>query len=112
MLERIVHLLDDEDGDLPHFYQLLEVSAPDRAAIKPLSTMMPVDWRERLEFTRQLGDAWLASLKTPLARVPSAIAPHTWNVLLNPAHPGARQMQIESASRERFDTRLFRLGGR
>ncbi len=111
MLERMVHFLDDEDGDLPHFYQLLEVSAPDEIQIKSLSTIMPVDWRERPEFTRQMGDAWLRSAETPLARVPSAVAPHTWNLLLNPEHPDARQVQIESVSRERFDKRLFRLGG-
>ena len=110
MLERVVHFLDDEDGNLPRFYQLLQISAPDGAAVKPLSTMMPIDWRERSVFTRQLGDAWLASLETPLARVPSAIAPYTWNLLLNPEHPDARLVQIESVTLERFDNRLFRFG--
>ena len=40
MLERIVHLLDrDEGGILPRTYQLLRISVPDEAAIKPLSTL-------------------------------------------------------------------------
>lgn len=109
MLERIVHLTDrDEGGILPRFYQLLQISVPDDLATKPLSALAASDWRERVEFTRAIGDAWLASLESPLARVPSAIVPHTWNYLLSPLHPDAAQVQIVEAIRERFDIRLFR----
>jgi RES domain-containing protein len=111
MLERIVHLTDrDEGGILPRFYQLLQISVPDDFAMKPLSALAPSDWREHAEFTRGLGDAWLASLETPMARVPSAIVPHTWNYLLNPLHPDAGKVQIAEAIRQRFDIRLFRFG--
>ena len=54
----------------------------------------PSDWREHAEFTRGIGDTWLASLETPLARAPSAIVPHTWNYLLNPLHPDAGKVEI------------------
>jgi RES domain-containing protein len=108
MLERIVHLTDrDEGGILPRFYQLLQISVPEDCATKPLSALAPSDWREHAEFTRGIGDAWLASLETPLARVPSAIVPHTWNYLLNPLHPDAGKLQIAEVIRERFDNRLF-----
>jgi RES domain-containing protein len=56
--------------------------------------------------------AWLASLEAPLARVPSAIAPETWNYLLNPEHPEAKQIEIAAVIKERFDNRLFRFGAR
>lgn len=112
MLERIVHLLDDEDGNLPRNYQLLEVAAPEGVAVKSLNTIAPIDWKDHPEFTRQLGDTWLASLETALARVPSAIAPLTWNVLLNPEHPDAGRVTIAAVIRERFDNRLFRFGAR
>ena len=113
MLERIVHLLDmNEDGDLPPTYNLMQVSVPDQLATKQLNTLAPSDWRERPEFTSAIGDAWLASLETPLARVPSAIVPHTWNYLLNPEHPDAKQMKIVEVIQERFDNRLFRFGTR
>jgi RES domain-containing protein len=59
-----------------------------------------------------MGDAWLVSLETPLARVPSAIAPQTWNYLLNPEHPDAKQVQVAEVIKERFDNRLFRFGVR
>jgi RES domain-containing protein len=59
-----------------------------------------------------MGDAWLVSRESPLARVPSAIAPHTWNYLLNPEHPDAKKIEVAEVVRERFDNRLFRFGAR
>lgn len=113
MLERIVHLTDmNDDGNLPRVYQLLRVHVPDVVVIKLLSGVARVDWKERSESTRPIGDAWLDSLETVLARVPSAIVPHTWNYLLNPGHPDANQIQIIEIIRERFDGRLFRFGAR
>lgn len=108
MLERLVHLLDTE-GQLPETYDLLEIVSPEDLGMKKL---MPADtdWRNRPDLTRQIGDAWLGSRETSLALVPSAIVPRTWNVLLNPVHPDAKQVKIESATRERFDNRLFRFG--
>jgi len=101
-----------EDAFLPQFYQLLKVAVPDELVIKQLNTIAPTDWREHHEFTRAIGDAWLASLETALARVPSAIAPQTWNYLLNPEHPEAKQVTVAEAIKERFDNRLFRFGSR
>jgi RES domain-containing protein len=115
ILERVVHMMDedlDQNDELPLAYQLLLVSGPDELAIKALNTIAPTDWKERPEFTRNLGDAWLASLESPLARVPSAIVPRTWNYLLNPEHPDAKQVQVAEVIRERFDNRLFRFGVR
>ena len=113
LLERIVHMTDMiEEAFLPHFYQLLKVTVPEELAIKPLHTIAPTDWKERPEFTRGLGDAWLASQETSLARVPSVLAPQTWNYLLNPEHPNAKQVQIGEVIKERFDNRLFRFGTR
>jgi RES domain-containing protein len=113
MLERVVHLMDrSEDGILPRFYQLLQVLVPDEVAIKPLNTLSPTDWKEHPEFTRSVGDAWLVSHETPLARVPSVIIPHTWNYLLNPEHPDAKQVTVAEVIRESFDNRLFRFAAR
>jgi RES domain-containing protein len=113
LLERIVHMTDMYDeAFLPQFYQLLKVAVPDELAIEPLNMLAPTDWKEHLEYSRAIGDAWLASLETPLARVPSAIAPQTWNYLLNPEHPDAKLVQVAEVIKERFDNRLFRFGVR
>lgn len=109
MLEILVHL-QFRDRKLPETYNLLHVETPDSLAVEPIDPSPDPQWKEQPEFTRRLGNAWLWSLTTPLARVPSAIVPRTWNYLLNPEHPDASQLRIASAIRERFDNRLFRFG--
>jgi RES domain-containing protein len=106
MLETLVHFTNRDDG-LPRTYTLIEIEAPDVLTAKELMPLADTNWRERMEATQRIGDAWLASLETLLARVPSAIAPRTWNLLLNPLHPDAEKMRIVSVIRERFDNRLF-----
>jgi RES domain-containing protein len=111
LVETLVHLEVDSE-ETPDFYTLLKISVPDGFAIRSLDPPAESDWKRDLELTRRLGDAWLASLETPLARVPSVLAPQTWNYLLNPEHPDAKQIEIAEVIRERFDNRLFRFGVR
>ena len=111
LVETLVHL-EVESEETPDFYTLLKITVPDGLAIQSLDPPAESDWKHDLELTRRIGDAWLASLETPLARVPSVLAPHTWNYLLNPEHPEAKQVQVAEVIKERFDNRLFRFGAR
>lgn len=106
MLERLVHLLQ-ADGDLPGNYTLLEIEADDSVAVEDLLPLADAQWRDRIELTRAAGDRWLAGAASPLARVPSAVVPRTWNYLLNPLHPQAPMVRIVSAIDESFDARLL-----
>ena len=111
LLEVLVHVELEED-ELPDEYQLMQISVPDDLSIRELDHPLSQDWRERQRITQRIGDHWLASRETPLARVPSAIMPHTWNYLLNPEHPEARRARGIEVIKERFDNRLFRFGAR
>jgi RES domain-containing protein len=111
IVETLVHL-DVDSEDTPDFYTLLKISVPGGVAIQPLDPPAGSEWKQDLELTRRMGDAWLASKETPLARVPSAIAPQTWNYLLNPEHPDAKTIEITAVIKEPFDNRLFRFGSR
>lgn len=111
LLEVLVHF-DLDSEDIPKFYTLLRVSAPDETAMRSLDPPTGGEWRNDEQMTRRIGDAWLSSLETPVARVPSAIMPHTWNYLLNPEHADAKQVQIAEVIKERFDNRLFSFGAR
>lgn len=89
---------------LPPPYQLLEVDLPDGldvtywpADADPTDTLLAQDW----------GDAFLKSRATPLARVPSVVAPRSWNWLLNPLHPDAARASVAAAARWPWDARLF-----
>jgi RES domain-containing protein len=111
LLEVLVHF-DLDSEDIPDFYTLLQVSTPEETAMRSLNPPTGAQWQRDQEMTRRIGDAWLASLETPVARVPSAIMPHTWNYLLNPEHPDAKQVQIAEVIKERFDDRLFHFSAR
>jgi RES domain-containing protein len=111
LVETLVRLEVDFE-DTPEFYTLLKISVSDDLAVRLLDPPAGNEWRQDLELTRRMGDAWLASLESPLARVPSAIAPHTWSYLLNPEHSDAKQIRIVEVIKERFDNRLFRFGAR
>jgi RES domain-containing protein len=107
LLEILAHLeLDAED--IPESYSLLTVSVPDDAAIEQLNPPAGDGWKEDEETTRRLGDVWLKTGVTALARVPGAIIADSWNYLLNPEHPLAARIHIESIVQQRYDTRLFR----
>lgn len=101
--------LGDRDGKLPSTYTLIEIEAPAEMAVRELSSPSP-DWKENPGLTRAIGETWLTLLETPLARVPSAIVPRTWNYLLNPEHGDTAHVKILSVIREPFDIRLFQRG--
>lgn len=112
LLERLVQLPDPNlEGPLPCTYDLMEIQCPDIIPIKDLLPLAGVDWKHHPELTRRIGDTWLRSRETSLARVPSAIVPRTWNVLLNPLHADAIQSRIVSTIREQFDNSVFGFRG-
>ena len=86
LIEVLVHLQVTEDKT-PRGYTLLQVIAPEDLEIPLLHTPLDDSWRDNLTLTRHLGDGWLASRQSALARVPSAIIPLTFNYLLNPPPP-------------------------
>ncbi|MEF3366874.1 RES family NAD+ phosphorylase [Methylocystis sp. 9N] len=106
LLEILAHL-DLEDA--PDDYQLIEIGGAEKASIETVEdASLPEHWRDDLAATRKIGDEWLASGRSFLLRVPSALAPHTSNYLINPRHPEAATMKITGTIRFPLDERLFR----
>jgi len=106
MIEALAHLELDET-DWPRSYQLMQVEVPAALRAVELSPGTGRSWRKSLATTRRAGDAWLHSGRSALARVPSAILPQTWNVLLNPGHSDAKQVRIVRTIRAEYDPRLL-----
>lgn len=107
MIEVLVHL-ELEENEFPPAYTLLRLEAPASIGIEDLHVGSRDHWKTDLNVSRRLGDAWLKTGKTPLARVPSAILPNTFNYLLNPLHRDAKRVRILSATKASFDRRLLR----
>lgn len=101
VLEVRVHL-DLPLDLLPDDYRLLGIETGE-ASVEDL----PERCLPSVQDSQVYGDAWLASRRTALLRVPSVIIPEEKNVLLNPLHPDAQQIHIISDRAFGFDPRLF-----
>jgi RES domain-containing protein len=107
LLEILVHFEIDV-RDLPTRYRLLKLHAPNDLMVEDVAAAdLPLDWLERTDFTRATGDGWLRAGRSALLRVPSAVVPETFNVLLNPAHEHAQQIGVVQISEHAIDPRLL-----
>ncbi len=102
MLETLVHL---ERDDFPSRFQLLTIELAD-GAISALSAAMPADAESDETWSRRMGDEWLAGKSSLALRVPSFVAPYSWNYLINPAHPRMGEARIDRIDQMPFDKRL------
>jgi RES domain-containing protein len=106
LLEVLVHL-ELSPARFPKSYRLLKIQAPDDISIAtPGASDLGENWTRDETLTRTIGDQWLASNRTALLRVPSAIAPETFNVLLNSDHEHARRLRIVYHREYPWDLRL------
>lgn len=102
ILETFVHL---EWKTVPASYQLLRIEASDDLEIESHPAIIAP---AKMEDSAAWGDEWLASGRTALASVPSAIAPLSRNILINPLHVGTAAIRLIDHSRWPWDKRLFR----
>lgn len=111
ILETLANFEIDSIDELPLSYQLLAIELSDRISRLRIELKdLPKDWLipKRLAVTRKIGDVWLAAAEHPAIEVPSAVAPITWNTLLNPVLLSGTGVRITGVSRYPFDPRLFR----
>lgn len=94
----------------PDAYRMMKIEAQKSvwSAAKDCGPL-PDDWRDTLDLTRELGDAWLTARTSALLRVPSAPAPESFNYLLNPLHPDAQALEVDWTQWVTYDKRLFHI---
>jgi RES domain-containing protein len=104
MLELLVHV---DKEDVPTDLRLLSYEVPDDA-VKDLEPL-PDGWSE-LPYSsavRAAGDQWVAAADSLALRVPSAVARHETNTLINPAHPRFKEAALVADEPLALDPRLF-----
>jgi len=107
LAEVLVHV-EIDPGDLPDPLQYLEIHAPDTVSMETVDfRALGRQWRSNEAATRDAGDRWLQAGNTAVLRVPSAIVPATWNLLVNPRHPESAQMRIVHIHSHGIDPRLL-----
>ena len=69
---------------------------------------LPSEWASNPPSARDqaLGGEWIASGKSAVLIVPSAVLPDESNVLINPRHPDAASIRAQRPVRFTFDPRL------
>ncbi len=108
LLEILVHFELDV-RELPTRYRLLKLHAPDDLVVAVVAPAdLPADWLDRTDLTRAAGDRWLQASRSALLRVPSAVVPETFNVLLNPGHQQAAHVAVAKVTEHAIDPRLVR----
>ena len=71
---------------------------------------LPPDWRSEPppESTMKLGTSWANRGRSTVLRVPSAIVPVEFNMVINPAQPGFEQVKIGKPMSFSLDPRMWK----
>jgi RES domain-containing protein len=107
MLEYFVHL---DPGDAPPDLVLVTAELPNDLPARVVAVdELPSSWRRSpapAELAR-IGDEFAAEAKHCVLVVPSALAPHENNWLLNPQHREFRRVAVHEVEPLRYDPRMF-----
>lgn len=116
VLEMLVHFGPRLRTRLPKNITLVEIEAPDdveteaieAANIPKNAARAGADGRTWFQRT---GDEWLERGDALILLAPSLVSPHDKNAMLNPMHPGMKDVRILSIEPFHFDPRLALPGG-
>ena len=105
LLELRVHV----PGTPPIDYQMLTIECPEDSIENLVVADLPANWDEYSSgpHTREIGDRFAEEGKFLALKVPSAITPIGYNLLLNPQHALMREVKVVESFHQRFDPRLW-----
>ena len=98
-------------GIIPGNYFLAEIEIQDDITMEEVSVLqLPAKWNQfpHSHETQKIGDQFIASNKTLLLKVPSAVVQGDFNYLINPQHADFSKVKIRNTESFSFDERLFR----
>ena len=102
LTESLVHIT----GPLPLDYVRFKIQVPADSLEILEPTSLKQKWKDDLVYTRTLGDEWLRQKRSVALLVPSAVLPESNNIILNPLHPRAGELQVIEQQPFNFDPRL------
>ncbi len=87
---------------------IVEARVPDDAVLDLGPAGLPEGWNDPADpgAAARVGDAWLDSGASLALRVPSAVLPLEFNLVLNAGHPRIGDIEVREARAFRFDPRL------
>ena len=96
---------------LQHDFDLLTISVPDKSKHKKLATKeLPTNWQSQAvqNDTQAIGSRFAAANKYLSLEVPSAVIPEESNFLINPLHEDFHLVKIVERKKFIFDIPLFK----
>ncbi|MFZ6050550.1 RES family NAD+ phosphorylase [Halocola ammonii] len=107
MAEVLFHL---SLNHLSSTFQMVEIEIPDSVSVREISLKDPGrDWSENppMPSSQKIGDDFIQCGDTCVLRVPSAVVPGDFNLLINPNHPEMKKIKVVEISDSPFDSRLL-----
>ncbi len=89
----------------------IPVEIPETITVKEINYRdLPHDWREQPPSvsTKNIGTEWAEKMSSVVLRVPSAIVPVEFNLLINPLHPDFGKIKIGKPQPFTFDSRMWK----
>lgn len=105
LLELLIHSASYEEI---HSNVLIQIEVPDIPIKSLAKTSLKLNWQKDIDYSRFIGNEFLKNKESLLLKVPSAVIPDEYNVLINPGHPGFKKVTLISAKIFEFDIRLFK----
>lgn len=92
-------------------WSLVEVEVPESLIETPAAADLPDGWdiQPKSPAARRLGEEWLRSRSNLGLRLPSAVIPEEYALLLNPNSPRIPEIRVSPPRRFPFDARLCEL---
>lgn len=106
-LEMFVHVAPEL---IPEDLVSIRGVLPDSVSQEELTVSdLPANWRTypAPKSLPTMGTTWLERRSSLVLYVPSAITPRERNILLNPAHPEMKLLEVEEGEAFHFDPRIF-----
>jgi RES domain-containing protein len=69
---------------------------------------LPANWRQDIEYTQLIGKEIFTAKQELFCKCPSAVIQQEWNFVLNPLHPAATSIRLNTVTDFYFDPRLFK----
>lgn len=111
-LAAVEYFVNLEPNQAPDDLVMLETSVPDGLVEELDLHRLPRRWFEtNNRECQEIGTEWLKSQRSVGLKVPSVPVRGDWNVLLNPEHPGFRQVKILAEEPFFYDERMFQKRG-
>lgn len=105
MLEILVHA---SIGKLPVYSKMIVIKIPATLSVETVNANKLPGWDQlNLTISRQFGDTWLKEQRSIALIIPSVVASHDHNIMINQLHPEFSKIKSDEPESLEWDQRLF-----